>query len=1115
MNLNMKLQLLIAGLLLAASLSASNTVTTRSSRITSNLNVSANTDYVLTLSTNIFSDNGGLNIPSEAMEHSVIIFQAVKPSVVISTWLKYVRINGVSASDGVNCQVRMYNKGAIILPYASDFQPLTCFSGTNYSGTACSNYTTGSDGGYMRTLTSGQLPNNIRSFKLKRGYMVTFATGASGYGYSRCFVADKEDLEMDLPTVLSGKASSYRLFKWLNFGKTGIANNTDATTCNALNVQGCYTYNIGGNMNPDVEWLPHKIHKDWPGVADCGNTEYSCTMKTDNEPANSSDDTPASVSEVLGYWENAMRTGMRLCSPSTYDGSNNAAWFKEFFAAIDARGWRCDVYDIHCYWASFSDLSSYYNAYKRPLLISEWIWGASWNSNGAFASGVTESQIQSNTSDILTTLNNTAYVERYFYWNNESKAHIYENGALTDLGKIYAASDGGLGYDKSYEYVPTVTIQKPYNFSCTIQGENVNLSWKDKNGDILDEIRIQYKLPNSSSWTTIGTVIPKDKTSSSDQNYTYSCSLANASNYQWRVVNRFDGKDSAVLLWSTSVIDDTDFIPSNLSDYYIQFYSKEASSDLVWAVYDSSSSTENRVYYNTHNSTYGSDLYQLWTLEVNSYGGYSLRNAGEPNYLICSPAKWDFTTRNSEYTSEATKTAFDLTYMSDGDYWIMKNLAHGMYVGLWDNDKNFAAGDVLAGNRTNPTGNTDSADKLGIRLVPRIIVAETMGIVSIPPGSYYLYNPQTKLFISAGNCWDTQAISSDTGLDFVVALGNGGYQLDSNISNGGTAHYLGSNLYCDGSPFDWTFAEAGTIDGHQAYTIANGANFLSCPSNANTAITTTTSSSSSYAKWLLLTRFDLLDMLEGATEENPVDATFLLPGHNFGRNDTRINYWNGSPARSGYAGSDWGDMNGEKFNTTFDVYQEVEDAPDGIYEVTIQGYYRDGGYDAAAALRASGNEALNAFLYGNDVQTALPSIFSEAGKCGTKGVNQSTYGYIPNSQTDASYYIHNGLYGVGPLRFIVDGGQLRVGVRKTEAVTNDWTLFDNFRLTYLGPSYVIGDVNKDGNITIADVTALVDIILGKDNSVPYLYDHKAADVNTDGGITIADVTALVDVILGK
>ena len=62
---------------------------------------------------------------------------------------------------------------------------------------------------------------------------------------------------------------------------------------------------------------------------------------------------------------------------------------------------------------------------------------------------------------------------------------------------------------------------------------------------------------------------------------------------------------------------------------------------------------------------------------------------------------------------------------------------------------------------------------------------------------------------------------------------------------------------------------------------------------------------------------------------------------------------------------------------------------------------------------------------------------------------------------------------------------------------------------------IVGDVNFDGQISIADVTALVNIILGKDNAEPYLYDHDAADVNSDGSISIADVTSLVNIILGK
>ena len=56
---------------------------------------------------------------------------------------------------------------------------------------------------------------------------------------------------------------------------------------------------------------------------------------------------------------------------------------------------------------------------------------------------------------------------------------------------------------------------------------------------------------------------------------------------------------------------------------------------------------------------------------------------------------------------------------------------------------------------------------------------------------------------------------------------------------------------------------------------------------------------------------------------------------------------------------------------------------------------------------------------------------------------------------------------------------------------------------------VKGDVNGDGAVTIADVTLLVNIILGKTEG------NTAADVNGDGNTTIADVTTLVNIILGK
>ena len=59
------------------------------------------------------------------------------------------------------------------------------------------------------------------------------------------------------------------------------------------------------------------------------------------------------------------------------------------------------------------------------------------------------------------------------------------------------------------------------------------------------------------------------------------------------------------------------------------------------------------------------------------------------------------------------------------------------------------------------------------------------------------------------------------------------------------------------------------------------------------------------------------------------------------------------------------------------------------------------------------------------------------------------------------------------------------------------------------------DINQDGILSVADVTALVEILLDKDDLSPYEYDHDAADVNSDETITIADVTALTNLLLEK
>ena len=86
-------------------------------------------------------------------------------------------------------------------------------------------------------------------------------------------------------------------------------------------------------------------------------------------------------------------------------------------------------------------------------------------------------------------------------------------------------------------------------------------------------------------------------------------------------------------------------------------------------------------------------------------------------------------------------------------------------------------------------------------------------------------------------------------------------------------------------------------------------------------------------------------------------------------------------------------------------------------------------------------------------------------------------------------------------------------IKQTMGNSTDYCFLDNIEICYENtwtPEFIPGDVNDDGEVTIKDVTTLIDYLLGSDVTI----NELAADVKSDGEITIADVTALIDMLLG-
>ena len=329
---------------------------------------------------------------------------------------------------------------------------------------------------------------------------------------------------------------------------------------------------------------------------------------------------------------------------------------------------------------------------------------------------------------------------------------------------------------------------------------------------------------------------------------------------------------------------------------------------------------------------------------------------------------------------------------------------------------------------------------------------------TVGDGTYYLYNVGADKFLNIGNKsndnWGANAnLSTNSTFDFTLAyVSDGVYTIDSKVSNGGDNHFVNSSTWCDGAATNWTFR---AVDGEtNVYQIIfDGQYFMATEGLDDVEMVGDPGSRTTSTYWKLVTKADRIAALSSATEASPLDATFLITAPNFGRNDQRNSTWQGNPSIGGADNTASCNFNAEKFGTTYDVYQTISNVPNGWYKLYVQGYYRDGGYVAAASAYNAGTENLYAKYYINDVSAPLMSIFDDSGKTGNS--NQTTEGItgkFPDDRAGEMSAFNAGLYENIPLIVNVTDGNIRVGVKAETLTADAWTGFDNFRLEYLGTS---------------------------------------------------------------
>lgn len=297
-------------------------------------------------------------------------------------------------------------------------------------------------------------------------------------------------------------------------------------------------------------------------------------------------------------------------------------------------------------------------------------------------------------------------------------------------------------------------------------------------------------------------------------------------------------------------------------------------------------------------------------------------------------------------------------------------------------------------------------------------------------GQFLLYNVGAKQYLCPGNAWGTHASVGNVGMMVELVPQNDGTYRVSTKPYYNSDLCLGDNAYVDNTgKGTYSFEKVEGVEeptyklvckSNTLYWSGKGTD-LSFDANGPAA------GSEANGQWRLIKIGT-----EDATEEKPQDVSYLITNPDFdiirdeNGNKRHLRGWEGEPTANNSCA--------EKYNTTFDVYQEKTGLPNGKYRVSCQGFYRAGGGDS------KDKDTKNAILYANAEKTPLMNILEEEGN----------YSVKPNNMAQAQESFSAGLYKNNSVEVTVVDGTLRFGIKKSKQIAADWTIFDTFRLEYLG-----------------------------------------------------------------
>lgn len=541
--------------------------------VSGNVTVSGKTELHLTSKTAPVAEGTVINLVDD---DSWLYFDAVRPSKVLYDYLANIKVNGAQAvyfNNAVNVRLAEWGSGTVVIPNGNkwDTECLTVFDKANCQGESKkfgmfdevtrpipnTDRDTTFYGYIGRQGDLGEWDNRIRSFKLKKGYMVTFANNSDGTGHSRVWIADTEDIVVNVMpegfvTYNNGKydeatskafISALRVYRWEWVGKKGWAgwNTGDIGLSNA---ESYYTWSAGkvwrkweeGGYYPmNAEFVPIRQNKTDPKWFVLDTISGVTHLLGYNEP-DRPDQANATVENAIANWPNMLKTMYRLGSPAP--ASVWANWAGSFWSQIKLYNYRCDFDVVHIYeyttdWASrIKKMQG--NSGGRPCWVTEYNNGANWTNESWPTQSGTKVDVDGKpildkngkeqtvkrpasaanleherqwTVKMMDIMENMDALERaYFYnWVEDARSYILQD-KLTPAGKVFAEYVGKPGYKaaKAFEHVWKLA---PASLKATadFDHEYVNIEFYDHNGE-MGKGYILMELKKNQGWVNVDTI---------------------------------------------------------------------------------------------------------------------------------------------------------------------------------------------------------------------------------------------------------------------------------------------------------------------------------------------------------------------------------------------------------------------------------------------------------------------------------------------------------------------------------------------------------------------------------------------------------------------------------